>query len=141
MPLPSLTLRSGIDLVETSRIKDAVARNGDRFLARIFTSAEIEQCGGRIPSLAGRYAVKEAVSKAFGTGIGDMQWVEIEIVQDSRSAPHLVLHGDAAKIAESQGLSGWSISISHTEDHAIGMAVAFSNKIDKHSLEEVTQDQ
>lgn len=120
-----MLLRTGIDLVENSRIKDALSRNGTRFLARIFTPAEIEQCAGRIPSLAGRYAVKEAVSKAFGTGIGDMQWVEIEVVQDARSAPHLVLHGEAAKLAEIHGLTGWSISISHTEDHAIGMAVAF----------------
>ena len=128
-----MMLRSGIDLVETSRIKEAVSRNGDRFLKRIFTPAEIEQCGGRIPSLAGRYAVKEAVSKAFGTGIGDMQWVEIEIIQDERSAPHLVLHGDAAKIAQDQGLTGWSISISHTEDHAIGMAVALAPVISDQS--------
>ena len=122
-----MELRSGIDLIETERIKEALERHGDRFLKRIFTAAEIDQCGGRLPSLAGRYAAKEAVSKAFRTGIGDMKWIEIEIVQDDRSAPRLVLHGDAAKIAEAQGLSGWSISISHTEDHAIGMAVAFAN--------------
>ena len=120
----SIALRSGVDLVETKRIKDAIVRHGDRFLARIFTQAELEQCDGRIPSLAGRYAVKEAVSKAFGTGIGDMQWVEIEVIQDGRGAPHLLLHGDAAKLSEERGFSSWSISISHTEEHAIGMAVA-----------------
>ncbi|MFK7801533.1 MAG: holo-ACP synthase [Anaerolineae bacterium] len=129
-----MELRSGIDLIETSRIRETLERSGDRFLKRIFTLAEIEQCGGRIPSLAGRYAVKEAVSKAFRTGIGDMRWVEIEIVQDDRSAPHLVLHGDAAKIAESQGLTGWSISISHTEEHAIGMAVAIVSTASRESV-------
>ena len=122
----SITLRSGVDLVENSRIEKAIERHGILFLTRIFTQDEIKACDGRIPSLAGRYAVKEAVSKAFGTGIGDMQWVEIEVVQDGRGAPHLVLHGSAAKMSEERGFSSWSISISHTEEHAIGMAVAIA---------------
>ncbi|MEM9776501.1 MAG: holo-ACP synthase [Chloroflexota bacterium] len=117
-------IQTGIDLVENQRIADAIERSGARFLNRIFTPMEIEQCGGRIPSLAGRYAVKEAVSKAFGTGIGDMQWVEIEVVQNERSAPELKLHGKAAKMSASQGISQWSISISHTDTHAVGLAVA-----------------
>lgn len=119
-----MILRTGVDLVETARIAEALERNGDRFLKRIFTPAELELSGGRIPSLSGRYAAKEAVSKAFSTGIGDMRWVEIEILQDERKAPQLVLHGNAAKIAEEQGLTTWSISISHTDSHAVGMAVA-----------------
>lgn len=119
-----MILRTGVDLVETARIAATIERHGDRFLNRIFTPAELELSDGRIPSLSGRYAAKEAVSKAFQSGIGDMQWVEIEILQDERSAPILVLHGDAAKIAAEQGLLTWSISISHTESHAVGMAVA-----------------
>ena len=119
-----MILRTGVDLVENERIEEAIERNGERFLKRIYTPAELELSGGRIPSLAGRYAAKEAVSKAFQSGIGDMRWVEIEILQDDRSAPKLVLHGNAAKIAADQGLETWSISISHTESHAVGMAVA-----------------
>lgn len=122
-----MILRTGVDLVENERIAEAIERNGDRFLNRIFTPAEQELSGGRIPSLAGRYAAKEAVSKAFQSGIGDMRWVEIEILQDERSAPILVLHGDAAKIAADQGLETWSISISHTDSHAVGMAVAIGS--------------
>ncbi|MEM8857114.1 MAG: holo-ACP synthase [Chloroflexota bacterium] len=117
-------IQTGIDLVENERIASAIERSGERFLKRIFTPMEIEQCGGRIPSLAGRYAVKEAVSKAFGTGIGDMEWVEIEVVQNERNAPELRLHGKAAMLSDSQGITQWSISISHTNTHAIGMAVA-----------------
>ena len=117
-------IQTGIDLVENQRIADAIERSGERFLKRIFTPMEIEQCGGRIPSLAGRYAVKEAVSKAFGTGIGDMQWVEIEVVQNERNAPQLKLHGKAAELSDAQGIIQWSISISHTDTHAVGMAVA-----------------
>ena len=119
-----MILRTGVDLVETARIAEAIERNGERFMKRIFTPAEVELSGGRLPSLSGRYAAKEAVSKAFATGIGDMRWVEIEILQDDRKAPQLVLHGNAAKIAAELGLTTWSISISHTESHAVGMAVA-----------------
>ena len=119
-----MILRTGVDLVEIDRIGETITRHGDRFMKRIFTQSEIDQCHGKIPSLAGRYAVKEAVSKAFGTGIGDMQWVEIEIIQDERNAPQLLLHGRAAEIGAEQGLTTWSISISHTETHAVGMAVA-----------------
>lgn len=124
-----MILRTGVDLVETERISATIERHGDRFMNRIFTPAEQELSGGRIPSLAGRYAAKEAVSKAFQSGIGDMQWVEIEILQDERSAPKLVLHGEAAKIAAEQGLETWSISISHTESHAVGMAVALGSTV------------
>lgn len=120
-------IQTGIDLVENQRIADAIERSGDRFLKRIFTPMEIEQCGGRIPSLAGRYAVKEAVSKAFGTGIGDMQWVEIEVVQNERNAPLLKLHGKAAELSKAQAIAQWSISISHTDTHAVGMAVAIGH--------------
>ncbi len=124
-----MILRTGVDLVENERIKEAIDRNGDRFLNRIYTAAELELSGGRIPSLAGRYAAKEAVSKAFQSGIGDMRWVEIEILQDDRSAPKLVLHGNAAKIAADQGLETWSVSISHTETHAVGMAVVIGSAV------------
>ena len=124
-----MILRTGVDLVENERIGAAIERHGERFLNRIFTPAEQELSGGRLPSLAGRYAAKEAVSKAFMSGIGDMQWVEIEILQDDRSAPRVVLHGKAAQIAAEQGLDTWSISISHTETHAVGMAVALGTEL------------
>ncbi|MFT7584387.1 MAG: holo-[acyl-carrier protein] synthase [Cellvibrionaceae bacterium] len=125
-----MILRTGVDLIENSRIEEAIDRHGILFLTRIFTLAEIEACDGRIPSLAGRYAVKEAVSKAFGTGIGDMKWIEIEVVQDGRNAPHVVLHGNAARMSKEHGIMSWSISISHTETHAIGLAVALAQVAD-----------
>ena len=114
---------SGIDLVEIGRIQIAINRNADKFLNRIFTPAEQAVCAGNIQRLAGRFAVKEAVSKAMGTGIGDMRWVEIEVTNDERGAPHLNLSGEAQRIANELGVSSWSISISHTDSHAIGMAV------------------
>ena len=71
-------LRTGIDLIEIVRIEQALQRHGDRFLKRIFTENEISDCQERLNSLAARYAAKEAVAKAFGTGIGPMKFTDIE---------------------------------------------------------------
>jgi holo-[acyl-carrier protein] synthase len=117
-------LVSGIDLVEIARIERAMNRHGERFFKRFFTAQEIAYCGGRATSLAGRFAVKEAVAKALGTGIGDFTWTDIEVVCDGRGRPELVLHNKAQEIALAQALATWSISMSHTETHAIGLAVA-----------------
>lgn len=117
-------LSSGIDLIEIARIERAIDRHGERFFRRFYTEQEIEFCAGRARSLAGRFAVKEAVAKALGTGIGDFDWTDIEIVCDGRGRPELFLHNRAFTVAERQGLSEWSISISHTDTHAIGLAVA-----------------
>ena len=96
-------IRCGVDLVEIERIEATIARSGDRFLNRIFTPAEQAQCDGRVHSLSGRFAVKEAVAKALGTGIGDMNWTDIEILQDERGRPHLHLHNRARAIAHEAG--------------------------------------
>lgn len=117
-------LAVGVDMLEVARMARGIARYGDRFCDRFFTAMEQEQCGGRAASLAGRFAVKEAVGKALGTGIGDVAWKEIEIVNDERGRPVLSLHGQAARLAAELGLSAWAISLSHTATHAIGMAVA-----------------
>jgi holo-[acyl-carrier protein] synthase len=117
----------GVDLIEVSRVEQAVARQGARFLDRIFTAQEQAYCQARPERLAGRFAVKEAVAKALGTGIGAMRWVDIEVVCDPRGKPELVLHGDAARISAENNLVHWSISLSHTATHAIGYAIALGN--------------
>ena len=94
------------------------------FSNRIFTAQEQQYCHGRIEKLAARFAAKEAVSKALGTGIGDASWRDIEIVNEENGRPLVFLHGAALEIARKQNLDAWSISLSHTETHAIGMAVA-----------------
>jgi holo-[acyl-carrier protein] synthase len=119
-------LVTGIDLIEVARIERAVARHGDRFYRRFFTSQEIEYCQGRATSLAGRFAVKEAVAKALGTGIGDFNWTDIEVICDGRGKPELILYNRAKQLAQEKGLTVWSISLSHTDTHAIGLAVATS---------------
>ena len=117
-------IETGIDLVEISRIRQAIDRHGDPFLRRIFTPKEIISCKGRADSLAGRFAVKEAVAKALGTGIGEFSWTEIEIERDSHGKPRLLLHNKALTRAQDMGVKDWSISLSHTETHALGLAVA-----------------
>lgn len=117
-------LRIGVDMVEVSRIARGVSRHGDRFYKRFFTEQEVTSCEKSATRLAGRFAVKEAVGKAFGTGIGDVSWQEIEIVNDERGRPYLILHGKAQTLAQALGLTTWEISLSHTDTHAIGFVVA-----------------
>ena len=119
-----MNLSSGVDLVEVARIRDAIDRHGERFIARIFTKAEQQECRGRVESLAARFAAKEAVSKALGCGIGDVSWLDIEVIGNENNAPHLYLHGEGENLAKKMGLSNWSVSLSHTESQAIAFVVA-----------------
>jgi holo-[acyl-carrier protein] synthase len=119
-------LAVGVDLIELVRVKEGLEKYGHRFLDRVFTEGEQRYCNGRVECLAARFAAKEAVSKALGTGIGDASWREIEIVNEENGRPVLCLHGAAQEIARKLNLDTWSISLSHTETHAIGMAVAMS---------------
>ncbi len=117
-------LTIGVDMIEVARMERGIVRHGERFLNRFFTEQEQVYCNGRAPSLAGRFAIKEAVGKAFGTGIGDIRWLDIEIVCDDRGKPELVLHGQAKELAAERGLTHWAISLSHTESYAIGFVIA-----------------
>jgi len=120
----TLNLRTGIDLIENARLQEALEKHGDRFLHRVFTDREIAEVGDRIESLAARWAAKEAVAKAFGTGIGNVQWKDIEILRGPNREPVLHLHGFAKALAEQEGLTTWSVSLTHTEVYAVAMAVA-----------------
>ena len=117
-------LRTGVDILEIARLERSLVRYGERFLHRIYTQAEIEAYGRRPQSLAGRWAAKEAVAKALGTGIGEVGWTEIEVLEDERRAPVLRLSGNAAALARELGLTEWAISLSHTGELAIAFVVA-----------------
>jgi holo-[acyl-carrier protein] synthase len=119
-----LNIRTGVDLVEISRLQRAIERRGERFLMRVYTCDELSQFSGNFPSLAARFAAKEAVAKALGTGIGQVSWHEIEILKGTSNEPVLQLRGAASTLAADLGLSTWSISLSHTQTHAIAMVVA-----------------
>jgi holo-[acyl-carrier protein] synthase len=117
-------MRSGVDMIEVERIDQAILRHGDRFFLRFFTEQELIDAAGSTPALAARFAAKEAVSKALGTGIGDVSWKEIEIVNGARREPVLVLHGKARQLSDDLGVHEWTVSMSHTHQHAIALAVA-----------------
>ncbi|MEM7032713.1 MAG: holo-ACP synthase [Chloroflexota bacterium] len=114
----------GVDIVENQRVKAMLDKHGTRFLNRVYSEQELAYCQGRIQSLAARWAAKEAMSKAFGTGIGDMAFKEIEVVNDSRGKPNLVLHGNAKMMAQERGFHNIEISLSHTDDYAVAFVVA-----------------
>lgn len=100
-------------------------RFGERFFTRFFTPGERADCGDQAFRLAARIAAKEAAAKALGTGIGAVQWVEIEIrVNTPHRRPTLTLHGAAAALAAELGLSQWDVSLSHTQAHALALVVA-----------------
>lgn len=119
-------LTNGVDLIEISRISQAIDRHGERFLRRIFTSKELALVGDKPASLAARFAAKEAVAKALGCGIGDVRWTEIEVLRGPNNQPELHLHGNARQLANQLGYHTWSISLSHSMDFAIAMVTAMS---------------
>jgi len=118
------TIASGIDLIEIERLQKALERYGMRLLSRIFTPQEIAEVGDSMASLAARFAAKEAVAKALETGIGEVGWLEIEILRGPNRQPMLSLHGAAARLAAEKGLYHWSISLSHSLTTAIALTVA-----------------
>jgi holo-[acyl-carrier protein] synthase len=118
------SLATGIDSIEIERVHRALERYRERLLHRIYTPAELAQVGENPASLAARFAAKEAVAKALGTGIGIVTWHEIEVLRNTARKPFLKLHGTAAQIAQEKNLTTWSISLSHSQSHAIAMVVA-----------------
>ena len=117
----------GMDIVETKRIAESLDRFGERFLRRVFLEAEVAYAQGmKHPHLhlAARFAAKEAVSKAFGTGIGkEIGWRDMEIVREPGGQPRVVLHGRAIEYAKSRGVLEIHVSLSHTAEYGAASAV------------------
>ena len=118
----------GIDVVEVDRIADALERHGDAFRDRIFTESERAYCSSqKRPALhyAARFAAKEAVAKAFGTGIGkDLGWLDMEIIRRPSGEPALELSGTGKAYADANGIAEVKISLTHARDYAAANAVA-----------------
>lgn len=114
----------GIDLVSVERIRQAFGRHPERFRDRIFTPAETRFCealSDKYPSYAGRFAAKEAFSKALGTGLrGAIGWREIEVRDNERSRPAIVVSGRAAELLGDRVVH---LSISHLNDYATAIVI------------------
>lgn len=122
--VPSHHVRVGCDLVALSEVEYSVAHFGQRYLDKMFTSAEQERCAGanQIARLATRFAAKEAVVKAFGEPGEPYPALEVEVVSIG-AVPSLVLTGSIARRAADQGWLDISVSLSHTDCHAAAIVV------------------
>ncbi len=113
----------GVDIIETDRVRAALERFGERFLRRVYSPVEAAFCRGRVHELAARFAAKEAVMKALGTGARGVAWREIEVLPNRRGKPLVYLHGRARERAERIGLEGLDVSMSHTREYAVAFVV------------------
>ena len=124
----------GIDIVETSRIRNLVEEHGQHFLDRCFTPDEQTYClkspKRYFEHLAGRFAAKEAVLKVLGTGWrGGISWTDIEILKEESGQPKIALTGECARIAKELGIARLHVSISHIETHATASAIGLQKEI------------
>ncbi|MBI2864860.1 MAG: holo-ACP synthase [Chloroflexi bacterium] len=114
----------GVDVIEIDRVEKTLARHGARFLGRVYTEREVRYCRSRVSELAVRFAGKEAVMKALGTGIRGVGWREIEILPDRRGKPLVTLHDRAKRRAAELSLTEFAISLSHARAYAVAFVVA-----------------
>ncbi|HKS42050.1 MAG TPA: holo-ACP synthase [Blastocatellia bacterium] len=117
----------GIDIVEISRMEEVFARQGERFRSRVFTEAEIEYCEGRsarLESYAARFAAKEAVMKALGTGWGEgVAWRDIEVIRAETGAPEIRLRGRALELFDERGARKAHLSLTHSREVAMAQVI------------------
>jgi len=121
--------RIGIDLVEVEEVREALAAHGERYLRRVFTDAEVDDCrrpDGTVDArrLAARFAAKEATGKALRTGDRPLPWTDVEVVRDPHGTPALALHGTAAVLAAEQGLEDFAVTMTHARDQAAAVVHA-----------------
>lgn len=119
-------LVTGVDIVEIGRVKRVAEQYGERFFRRIYTPGELEYSRGRAPQLASRFAAKEAVMKALGTGTRGVRWRDIEVVRFPGGPPTIRLHGTALARATQIGLGDLALSLSHSREFAVASVVGES---------------
>ena len=113
----------GVDIIEIGRIAQAVDRWGERFLSRIYTKGELDYCRGRAPQLASRFAAKEAMMKALGTGRRGVDWRDIEVVRPRGERPTIHLQGRASQVAQRIAVRHVALSLSHSREYAVASVV------------------
>lgn len=126
-----MILGIGIDIIEVARIEASYERFGERFLNRILHPNEIRYClsyKSPGPFLAARFAAKEAISKAFGTGIGaHLGWQDMEVGRKETGEPFVILHAAGQSLLNARGAKAILISLSHTQAHAAAVAILESH--------------
>ena len=115
----------GVDIIEISRVSRAIARWQDTFLNRIYTPAELE-ANHNVSSLATRFAAKEAVMKALGTGHRGLGWKDIEILNNGDGSPSVRLHGPAHMKSSELGLARFEVSLSHSRKYAVAFVIGYA---------------
>ena len=122
----------GTDIVECLRIAQMIERHGELFLGRVFTSLEIDYCSSRKAATqhyAGRWAAKEAVLKAMGTGWSrGIRWKDLEVRTEMSCKPLVQIEGTAWEICQEKGITDFQLSISHCRSHATAFAVALGKE-------------
>ncbi|MFC1918602.1 holo-ACP synthase [Chloroflexota bacterium] len=113
----------GVDIIEIARIRKAIERWEERFLRRIYTEPELRLCRKKPSTLAVRFAGKEAVMKALGTGTRGINWKDIEILAEPSGKPVVQLSGKAQDKAAVLGLNKLAISLSHSREYAVAFVV------------------
>jgi holo-[acyl-carrier protein] synthase len=126
-----MSLSVGIDLIEIARIRAALENplTGKRFRDRVYTEREIAYCERKrrrkYESYAARFAAKEAVMKSLGKGWGaEVKWLDIEVINSPSGVPRIHLHDKTSALAIRRGFRSFSLSITHTEDHAMAYVIA-----------------
>jgi holo-[acyl-carrier protein] synthase len=122
-----MVLGSGVDIIEVERIKKAVKKWGDGFLKKVFTDNELGYANSKrfvYQHLAARFAMKEAVLKAFGGGwVRTLPWKDVEVVKDKNGKPEIKLYREAKKVYDRRKIEKIVVSMSHTRDHAVANAI------------------
>jgi holo-[acyl-carrier protein] synthase len=126
-----MKLKCGIDAVRIKRLVELNPKIKARFIQRVYTEREQAQARSKDEALASLFAVKEAASKALGTGIGQVNWRDIEVLHRPSGEPKIKLHGFAKKVAKMKKLAKWAVSITHESDFAIASVVALGSKAKK----------
>jgi holo-[acyl-carrier protein] synthase len=121
----------GVDLVDLDRFATVLERRAN-FISRVYTPGERDYCEQakgavkRVERYAVRFAAKEAVMKALGVGLGDIDFHDVEVVRQEKGAPTLAVRGRAEMVATEQGVTKWLLSLSHTESTAMAVVIALS---------------
>lgn len=126
MSVKQLGLMCGVDIVSIEEMRRNLEVGGEEFLHRVYTLGERQHCQGRVHQLAARFAAKEAVLKALGTGMRGISASEVEVVSAPSGRPSLCLHNRALRRAKRLKLSHWGVSLSHSTEHAVALVVALA---------------